>query len=204
MTTTKDFAVKFGRHPDMGLEGQQAFPFIYTFVNHNDDPGDPPTLACIGPLVQAGKTITHNVLLDPDYNFKLLWIRYTTYLYSESTASWYANVPTAPGAVQDGMDPDMNWLGDPLLRYIKMTLSFQGSGSTVLYGGLNTQALVSGSGKSRIPVPLDIMQGYDYGALAVRTPYLLPRQGHMVFEITNSSDYDLYVGAAIYGMKIRL
>jgi hypothetical protein len=203
--TTRDFSVKFGRDPSRGLEGQKAFPFIYTFVNHNDDTWTPdltgllqPSLSCIGPTVAAGATVTHNVMLDPDYNFKLLGIKYTAYKWVSSAYFWYASVPAT---ISDGMDPDMDFIGAPLTDYINMTVSFQGSGAQQLYGGNDPAPIISG--RSRIPLPVNVNQGYDFGFLTMRTPRLLPRQGAMVFEITNTFSVALTVGAAIYGMKIR-
>lgn len=205
--TTRDFAVKFGRDPSLGLEGQKAFPFIYSFINHNDDTWTPvappviPSVSCIGPIVPANSKITHNVLLDPDYNFKFLNIKYTCYRRVTGAFNGYVWYKTS-SADNYGMDPGMNYEGTTLYRYIGITLSVQGSGnSTILHGGPDTGPIYAGK---RIPLPLEAVQGYDYGFLAVRTPYLLPRQAVMSFEITNTSTYDLTVGAAIYGMKIRI
>jgi len=200
---TEDFAVKFGRDPSLGLEEQKAFPFIYTLVNHNDDTWQPggaglANLVNLGPVVPANSKITHNVVLDPDYNFKLLAIKYTAYKFVTGVFYWYT---VASATISDGMDPDMDFVGTPLSRYIGITLSFQGSGSKILHGGPDAGPIYAGQ---RVPLPLNVMQGYDYGFLTTRVPYLLPRQGVMAFEITNSSIYDTVVGAAIYGMKIRI
>lgn len=216
--TTRDFGVKFGRGQDLGLEGQRAFPFIYTFVNHNDDPWRPgysgaTNLNCLGPVVPAQSTVTQNVILDQDYNFKLLAIKYSVYgnAYRTNPKHWYENTLTSQGAplgYSYGLDPDENVFGTSLHRYISITLSVQGSGSATLYGGIDTGAL----GGQRVPVPLECMQGYDYGFYRVRTPRLLPMQGTMVFEITNTraltidqqSNNALVVAALIYGMKVRV
>jgi hypothetical protein len=202
---TRDFAVKFGRDPSLGLEGQRAFPFIYTFVHHNDDtwkpvtPLEQPSLSCIGPTVPANSVIQHNVVLDPDHNFKLLSIKYTCYKWVVGVARWYTVISAVNS---DGMDQDMDFVGTPLHKFVGITLSFQGSGnSAILYGGPDTGPIYA---SRRIPLPLDAIQGYEYGFLTTRTPYLLPRQGIMSFEITNTSPYDVVVGAAIYGMKIRV
>lgn len=221
---TKDFAVKFGRQPDMGLEKQKAFPFIYTFISYNDDTWTPhATLTAqsdaidnivkgIGPLVKANSKYTQNVILDADYAFKLLTIRYTAYGWCPVSAYppagvawgpyfWDINIGDPPTLASDGGDREMPKLGMPLLHYISMTLSFQGSGSQMLYGGDSAAPL----GNVRLPVPIDVMQGNDPGTLSVRTPRLLPAQGTLVFEITNSHPtIDIAVGALIYGMKVRV
>jgi hypothetical protein len=221
MTSTADFAVKFGRQPDMGLEGQKAFPFIYTFINRNDCKWAGPynlsnqaeaianIVNGIGPLVPAGNHVTVNVLLDPDYNFKLLTIRYSAVYWRHDIRltdqyQWFfdQNVTPGVGGVSDGVDPGMDQIGTPVHKYISMSLSFQGSGSQMLYGGDNTGPL----GNGRLPIPVEVLEGYpDYGMLSVRTPRLLPRQGIMTFDIYNTHPtQDIVVGALIYGMKVRL
>jgi hypothetical protein len=234
--SVSDFGVKFGRQPDMGLEGQKAFPFIYTFVNRNDVTAavDAATktgndgainLAPIGIFVPrrgtgidpaSGSTVSKNILLDPDYNFKLLSIKFSVYSYTDEeretlgTYSWYEN---SPGALSDGGDPDNPYLGVSLTNFIRMTLSIQGSGSNTLYGGPSMNPAVKsvlsydspGDINGRAPVPLILTQGYDYGFYAVRRPYLLPREAIMSFDITNDHrTKDLIVAAAIYGMKVRV
>lgn len=212
---TDDFSVKFGRQPDLGMEGQKAFPFVYTFVNANDAYWRPHTtltsqvnaisnLSSLGPVVPANSKINIAVRLDADYNFKLLSIKYSVYGFTASRPSltvpytWYENINATQS---DGMDVDTEKIGTPLFHYINMTLSFQGSGSQIIYGGDDPGPLYHG----RIPLHIDTVQGYDYGYMVARTPYLLPMQGIMSFDITNSHPTsDLVVCAAIYGMKIRL
>jgi len=218
---TRDFAVKFGRQPDMGLEGLKAFPFIFTFVNSNNvdwqaQTGQFATLAAaeanlstFAPRVEANSLRTINVMLDPDYNFKLLAIRYSVYTYDSrlQTIPWYVDTITTAGAggLSEGMNPDENWIGNSLTNYVRVTLSYSGSGSIVQYGGnaLNpvpNQYDVNG----RLPLPLAVAQGYEAGFTPIRTPYLLPRQGCMVFDVKNDYSQPVFVAAAIYGMKIRM
>ena len=209
---TEDYSVKFGQDPSMGLEGQKSFPFIYSLVNHNDDSwtpvavGNQPSLANIGPLVPAASKFNQNVLLDPDYAFKMLSIRYGVYYWNPRTSvyNWYENINAIAGAggLSDGVDPDMDKVGTPLVHYLGISLSFQGAGSTTIYGGQDAGYLNNGQ---RIPLPADTIQGYDYGVCTMRTPFLLPRQSVLTFEFTNShATKDLYVAAAVYGVKVRL
>lgn len=205
--TTRDFSVKFGRTHELGLESQKAFPFVYTFINSNDDAwaasAGQPSMAHIGPLVPAGQTVSKNVLLDPDYNFKLLAIKYTAYYWNSRSSyyEWYENA-----VATEETDPDFLKIGTPLSRYVRISLSLQGSGSTILYGGPhNNPVIPAASVNGRLPLPLEAAQGYDSGHYTLRTPYLLPREAIMVFDITNDhATKNLYVGAAIYGMKIRI
>jgi hypothetical protein len=106
----------------------------------------------------------------------------------------------------EGLDPGMDVYGTPLAHFIKVALSFQGSGSKMLYGGQDSGAVVNPHGvNGRIPLPIDVIQGYEYGFLTTKTPYLLPRQGIMSFDVYNyHHTKDLVVGAAIYGLKIRM
>lgn len=212
---TEDYSVKFGRDPSLGLEDQKAFPFIYTFVNHADDtwtPGQGPPvsgllgLSCLGPVIPGGATRQINVLLDADYNFKLLAIRYSVYALDEAYYCYWMDGLVPPAPISAGMMDGDDFPGDFLTKYVNITLSFQGSGSNIIYGGPDTGAL----GGQRVPLQLDVIQGFEYGFLTTRTPYLLPRQGVMVFEITNNwnagarGGNDVVVAAAIYGMKIRV
>lgn len=211
MASTADFAVKFGRHSDMGLEGQKSFPFVYSLINRNDDQWSPDSSLAdnivngIGPIVKANSMVTRNVMLDPDYIFKLLSVRYTAYTVDAeaSTCPWYENLQTDQC---DGNDTDVMKVGTPLSRYIAITLSFTGGGAKIIYGGDDqgpVPAMLNGS--RRVPLAVEAIQGYDYGALTVRTPYLLPPQACLVYEISNlHPSLDLVVGAYAYGMKLRL
>ena len=139
MTTTRDFAAKFGRHPDMGMEGQKSFPFIYTLINRQNSQWRPQTdvaLATqagavanivngIGPLVPANSKINFNVMLDPNYIFKLLSIKYCVYYAYEIPPNgapghfgdyeWYENINNAPiYSESDGIDPDALKLQDKI------------------------------------------------------------------------------------------
>jgi hypothetical protein len=140
-------------------------------------------------------------VLDPDYNFKMLSIKYTVYKWLRTSLRYLWYDATLASCGTDGMDPGMERFGTPITHYVGITLSFQGSGSVFQYGGPDFGPLAGGA---RLPLPLDDIQGYEYGYLRVRSPRLLPRQGHLVFEITNSFSSDIVIGAAIYGMKIRI
>jgi hypothetical protein len=207
--TTRDFSVKFGRTPEMGMEAQKAFPFIYTLVNYNDDtwepgtPGAQPSMAHIGPAVGPGATVNHNILLDPDYNFKLLAIKFTVYYWdSRDGAFWW----TGDHFGNEMTDPDVLKNDTPLTRYLRVTLAFQGSGSALLYGGPHNSPFVpTFDVNGRFPMPIELSQGYESGHYTVRSPYLLPREAILSFTFTNDHTIKtLYVGAAIFGMKIRI
>ena len=203
----QDFAVKFGRDVSMGREGANAFPFIYSFVNTNDVPFTPvaagvqPSLDTIAKLVPASDKLDFNIMLDPDYNYKIIAIRYTVYHYIArqlpglTQYEWYFNSP----ALVPGMSPEA-FKGTPLTSFISVSLFCQGSDSACQFGGMQ-----AGFGtQSLIPLPLTATQGYDSGFYTVRTTRLIARQSILALTLNNSHTEPLYVGGAIYGMKIRL
>jgi hypothetical protein len=203
----KDYSVKFGRDPVMGLEGRNAFPFFYTLVNHNDvdwTPGiypNQPDISTYAVRCPAAAVTPHYVRLDPDYNYKLIAIKYSAYIWVPPNGSagsyiWYLNNNYT-------QEPS----GTPAYSAIQVSLSVQGSGSATLFGGQNVQAI--NTTNARIPLAVECMEGYDYGFQALRCEYLLPLQGVLAFEFTNTlpegrGEPDIYVAAMMYGMKIRL
>ena len=197
-----DYGVRFGQMPDLGLEGQKAFPFIYTFVNHNDAASNNADLTAFAPLVPANGSINVNVLLDPDYNFKLLTMKFSAYYLNGASYQWY---DTPAFALNYNEGNDAAWEGTSLVNFIRMSVSVLGSGSNMLFGGQNTNAVPPSTAvNGKIPLPLTTAQGYDYGFYAVRRPYIMPRQAILSFDITNDYSHALYVAAAIYGMKVRV
>lgn len=214
MYSLSNSSVKFGRDPSGGLEGKDAFPFFYTLVNHNDinwtPNASPPDLSTYTVLCKAGSMTPHYVRLDPDYNYKLIAIKYSAYSYVPPNGrgghySWYGTA----GQFNTYLDPGIDYGGDPLTRYIQVSLSIQGSGSATIFGGQNVQG-AAGNADAKIPLAIECMQGYEYGFQALRCPYLLPLQAILSFEFTNtraadpSGASDIYIAAMMYGMKIRL
>jgi len=251
MPTLKDYSVKFGRDPRHGLYTIKAIPYFYALINHNDvdwtanrDPADLSTFAV---RCRANAVTSHYLRLEPDYNYKLIAIKYSVY-YAKAlpAAPLFDNTLALP------VDPVLNdryiaqatahgwtagityrwngtaWIADILYQYewyenfnasslytenllpgtpysghIYVSLSAQGSGSTTLFGGQNIQAINNTAAK--IPLAVSCMQGYEYGYQALRCEYLLPMQGVLSFEFTNTHPTkELLVTAMLYGMKIRL
>lgn len=200
-----DYAVKFGRDPHMGLEGKNAFPFFYSLINHNDVDwtvgATPPDLSTYTVNCPADKVTPLYVRLDPDFNYKLLAIKYSVYYSVPANGSSYY-------AMYENFNPASLYIpdiagGTPYSRYIQVSLSVQGSGSQCLFGGQNIQAINNTDAK--IPLAVECMQGYDYGFQAMRCEYLLPLQSILSFEFTNThTRNDLRVAAMMYGWKIRL
>lgn len=165
-----------------------------------------PDLSTYTILCPASAITPYYVRLDPDYNYKLMAIKYGVYAINP-----VQNYPVVmlENAVLDGSGvPVSNYLEHPMPgeRYssnIRVSLSVQGSGSQTLFGGQNVQAINGGA--DRIPLAVETMQGYEYGLQALRCEYLAPLQGILSFEFTNTHrSKDLYVAAMIYGFKIRL
>jgi len=251
LPTLQDYSVKFGRDPVKGLEGVAAHPYFYGLINHNDvdwtPGGDPPDLSTFTVRCRANAVTPHYIRLEPDYNYKLIAIKYSAYyaaprpaapLFDNSLAlpvapvlndryiaqftangwtagvtyrwnttawvvdilntyEWYESINAASLYLENLLP------GTPYAGYLQASLSALGSGSTVLFGGQNIQAIFDTT--ARIPMSLSSMQGYEYGFQALRCEYLLPIQGVLAFEFTNKHPTkDLRIAAMLYGMKIRL
>jgi hypothetical protein len=205
-----NFAIRFDETPDMGLgECNKAYPFIYNFVHNEDDNWDTvkgagtlANLTGIGPNIAPGATIDWNVRMDPDYTYKVKFLRYTVYWYnSQGTPQygWY--------------DPIVGWdyfpdfqthIGTPLRDYIDISLSTLGPNSNYIYGGDNIDRFMNGGGNLQ-PVNVPTLQGYDYGMGQLNTPFLIPKEGLLRFKITNRHTIKtLTIGGMVYGFKIRM
>jgi len=213
MITSKDRTVRLGRSVDMGFGPNKAFPFVYNFVNKGDDNWRP-GLGVVANLVngmgvivpaQAGvlnsgvSPVQHVVRLDPDYNFKMLGIKYTVYYvdFRLNVYDWYDD---PVGYYYESTDNQTQY-GTPLWHYIRASVSFIGD-SRYLYGDT---VFNPATGPMKLPLPTDVLQGYDVCPVTLRVPYLLPSNGIILFELTNTHPTkDLKVGAGIFGMKIRL
>jgi hypothetical protein len=196
MPTLRDFSVKFGRDPRQGLYSVKAIPFLYSLINHNDS-DETIGIDSYGVLCKADAITSHYVRLDPDYNYKLIAIKYSTYYNNRGRMEWYENSNTAAVYLPDVFP------GTSYNQYIQVSLSVLGSGSQTLFGGQNVQSINDGAAK--IPMAISSMQGYEYGFQALRCEYLVPMQGIFSFEFTNThKTKDIYVAACMYGMKIRL
>jgi hypothetical protein len=204
MPSLQDYSVKFGRDPRQGLYSEKAIPFFYSLVNHNDvdwvpqpNPLIAPDISTYAvPCLPAAITPLY-VRLDPDYNYKLIAIKYSVYYKDRTGYAWYENSNAAAVYSPDVLP------GTPYSGYIYVSLSIQGSGSQTLFGGQNVQSINDGA--ANIPLAISAMQGYEYGYQALRCEYLVPMQGIFSFEFTNKHPTKtLYVAAMMYGMKIRL
>jgi hypothetical protein len=276
-------AVRFRESVDKGIGPNKSFPFIYNFVNRRDDrwvPQDSLTdyetnLAGCAPVVLApGQTTQYAIQLDPDYNFMLLWFKYTVYsifdrpaivmsgtgnitagstaltgvltnfidelsagnditvggvparisyvidqtnavLTAPATATvaggalinladmyyiWYEPIT---GWIED-LGDYQNYIGTPLSRFISVSVNFR-SDSRYLYGGQNLDSATGRGNNGLVPLPFSVLQGYDYGYGQLTAPYLLPKDGSILFEFTNNHTIKtLRVGGIAYGMKVRL
>lgn len=202
---TPEYAVRFHEGVDRGLEPERAFPFMYSFVPSDNDEWDidkttGSPLVDIGPLVAAGRTVQHQIVMQPDYNFKLLWAKYSAYHDNAGSIEWYNN---EPGFFLEQGDYQTA-IGTPLTRFVRVTMTAYGPNSRVLMGGANLDPLANNQG-SRLPIQFSTLQGYDFGFGQLYSPCLLPRQGMVLLELTNThSTKDLYVAGVLFGMKVRV
>jgi len=204
-----DYAVQFGKTVDKGRGGGPlAFPFWYNFIPDEEDNWDQvkgsgtlQNLEGIGVPVAPGTTVNHAVRMDSDYNFRLLWIKYTVYYWNPAGLyEWYNN---EAGFFLYQFDYQ-HAIGTPLVNFLDVSVTAKGPDGRYLYGGMNLNAVTNNRG-SLDPHPVENLQGYDFGYGQLRTPYLLPRSGLVNFEITNTHPTKtLKVGGCIFGMKVRI
>lgn len=205
------FAIRFGESVDKGLEPQKAFPFIYTFVPTDKDTWEidkaTNNLSGIGIAIAPGQTLLQQVRLDSDNNFLMLFIRYTVYWFDSRTGMywWYEPTPALGGTWFLEQGDYQTAIGTPLTRAILASVWMEGPDSRILYGGQPLSQVVANVYAGKVPVPIPALQGYDFGYGQLRTPYFLPSSGMMMFELTNIHPVKtLVVGAAIYGLKVRI
>ena len=204
-----DYAVKFGRSVGRDFEDQKAFPFFYNFVNSIDDDWDAThttsnaaNISYVGPTVAPGARVDHPIRLDPDFNFKLLSIKYTAYELPTIIIPGYKWYDWPGGGWFQEQADYQTAYGTPLSMFALVSLAFQGPDGRYLYGGHNTDPLVNAS---LYPLPIEIMQGYDFGYGQMRTPYLLPSNGVVMVSITNMHPTKTLVfGGVLAGMKVTV
>lgn len=117
-----------------------------------------------------------------------------TYLWYEPHTGWF----------QEQFDYNFA-IGTPLIDFIDMSVSFHGPDGRILYGGQSMVFTDGGVVNGKIPLPINSVQGYDFGWGQLRTPYFLPSDAVIQFEITNRHTLkNLVVGGLIHGLKVRL
>ena len=197
---TNVFAAPLGDNVDLDPDNK-AYPFIYAFLNSDEDTAND-GFGSLGVTVPVGRTIRHPISLDPDYNFRLLWAKYSVYHELASPAGqqiWYENIA---GWGLEFWDYQTD-IGTPLTRFIDLTLTVNNDAEQ-LYGGFNTEASVN-LGGALLPIRMKAIQGYDYGMGQLRTPYLIPKDSSVTVEMTNTHpDKELVVNGMLYGVKIRM
>jgi hypothetical protein len=216
MLHSSDFAVKFGQTVDKGYRGTpKAIPYTYGLVSGFNDRWeqvkDPTSLAGdfqdVGPVIPAGGKVSVPVVLDADYNFKLLYIKYVGYTLLSSEGppfSYFAWHDVPPPDMDLDMPNLLASVHSSVLRQVRVNVSFQHSGQ-YLYG--NTSATFQQQQQTmRLPIPLPVIgvQGNEFPVLAIRTAILLPANGVITYDIYNDNTYDIVVGAYACGMKVRL
>jgi hypothetical protein len=225
-----NYAAKFGQTVDRGMRGvPQAFPYIYNLINQDQDQWEQvknPTslglnLSGLGPLVAAGTSVRVPVILDADYNFKLLYLRYTAYGYGDINVSPdpFPPVPVPPPPMVNaffwheplpGMWVDLantlDSLHDSILRNVRVTVAFQTNGQN-LYGApwqSQTPPPPFAGMRNPLPLPVIAVQGNEFAIEPARLPMLLPANGAIMYEIYNDNAFDVVVGITAHGMKVRL
>lgn len=202
-----DYAVRFGETVDAAMgDHNRAFPFIYSLVQREDDTWEQnkgiDVMDSIGPRILAGGQVDHAIKLDPDYMYKLLWAKFCAYYNAQGTYLWYEPVLAGGNML---LEYDYQTvIGTPLVASLRISISMHGPDGRYLYGGKNLDNMVNQQGDLS-PVDPGAIQGYEYGWGQLRTPYLLPREGLIRLQITNTHSVKaLYVGGLLYGLKVRI
>lgn len=188
--------IAFGTALDTVTGVQKAYPFVYNLVPDFKKTSALPN-GPIGQPIPIGIS-SFPIVLDPDYNFKLLWIKYTIMKVDRGVYVWYTPYPAWN---YNFFNKDL-LAGTPLTRLVQVSLSFECYNGTYLYGGQNTDP-VNGRG-SKLPITVSTIQGNESGCGQIRTPFWLPRYGALMFEVTNNIGIPAYINAAIYGLKVRV
>lgn len=218
-----NYAAKFGQTVDKGMRGvPNAFPYIYNLVNASQDQWEQvksPTslglnLSGIGPLIPAGGSTRVPVILDSDYNFKLLYLRYMAYGYGDINTTPPITPPAVPAFFWHEPLPGM-WMDpfdtmdsphDSILRNVRVTVAFQTNGQNLYGAPMQSQTPPQPFAGMRNPLPLPVVgiQGNEFAIEAARLPMLLPANGAIMYEIYNDNAFDVVVGITAHGMKVRL
>jgi len=204
------YAVTTGGLPDGGKGIQRAHPCIVPPFTRNTAPQWPaaPTVndsfASWGPAIPPNSVRRFPVIMDMDYSFKLLGIKYVTLIKREDD-----NIISYDGYWQSlghnnsvpFMDVNYSypWSGMPMNRYITVKLYVRSMGEHTLFG--ENKNRVTGQ---EIPLCITSNQGNIYGPGQVRTEYLINRGGSVEFEFHNRYDDYVKVHFAMYGMKVRI
>lgn len=199
-------AINFGKSVDGGHGINKGYSFVYNFIPRRSDTWVPggalaANLNGIGVAVAAGATVQHAIRIDKDYNYYMTSFRYTAYFIDAvgGDYEWYAQ----PAGWHLTLVDPQTAIGTQYLHFLRVSVWFDPSGQ-FLYGGKNLDA-ASGRAGGLIPLPIDLLQGYEYGYGQLRTARLLPSDGNIVFEITNThATANLIVGGSVHGYKVRL
>lgn len=212
MLNNPDYSILIGDAVDQGnIDENVAFPFLYNFVSRNDDTWDvdkvesgEENLIGIGPQIPPNSRRIHNIKLDPDYAFNILWFKYTVYHIPELALAGYRWYEPVGGWGLDDFHDYQSYIGTPLTHWIRVKVSVA-SGGQILCGNRADQLSYSNNYGDIVPLAADVSQGYDYGYGQLAIPYLAPKDGLIQFEIWNTHTVKtLVVGGCVYGFKIRL
>lgn len=204
---SSQFAVEFGKNVDRGFEGgMDAWPFIYTF--NPDNTPQPPyaSLQGMGAYVLPSSKVNAVIILDPDYTYKMLGIKYTAVKcetpllglhvtsqeYTQGVPAFYFNYADPVSSVHDS-----------ILRNTRINLSVAPS-YRLLYGQENPRQQTT---ETRSPFPVCALNINTMlsGDGKLRIPMLMAGNAQLSFEIWNDwTTFPIIVSATVFGMKVRV
>lgn len=198
-------AIRFHETIDEPFTRNPAEPFWYNFIDRDFDTYRDGVSAIddsMGLKVPSGKQRTQYIRLWPDAPFYAMDFKFKAYYNNGGVMEWYNN--EAGFFLELGMDYQNN-VGTPLTQFLEITVTAQSNKGQIMYGGANLTPNTWGGDGANNPLPIAAVQGYDYGGGSLFTEYLLPRNGGLKFEVTNTHPTkDLTVTGTVFGYKVRV
>lgn len=194
-------AVYFGKGKDYGTATQKAVPYIYNFVDSENDnwntvkdnSASVNNLAGIGPLIKAGKSGVVNIRMGQDYPFKISKMRFEAYKISGGQYIWQEYTST----VYSLIDANRKMLCNPLTRYLDV-LAYSVTDGKLLFGGHNQS-------NELVAMSVSCINSENNINACLGNEYIIPRSGMIKIEIFNTSTtHDIVVGGSVYGWKLRI
>lgn len=209
LSNSPELAIRFGENADKGLDPVSVIPFSYSLIPSRDDTWDrdkgTDNMTGMGPTVGPGATVRHVVQLDGDLPWKMHSFRVCA--YTQTLAGLWIWMDNPAGFFFD-IANEQSSIGTPILRYLLVSLVVNHN-NRIIVGGhgqadqWTTPAANMVNGK--IPMPILVQQGNEYGDGQLYLEHWFPREGQVVLEFTNTHrSYTLRVGGCLQGWKVRI
>lgn len=191
-------AFPMGNTADGGLGTEKIFPYIYNFVNDDDD--DNTFAGGIGINIAPGASGNLSIKLKPDYNFVPRWVRLTCYYLNVGAGNYeFWETPPASAALYPDTVHRLAGNGLPLTAYIALEMNVFPDARFMIGGRFMNQT------NTLDIVLLPQINSPDSGIRGIPQPYMLPANGKIQFTFTSAHPTKtILVGGCVYGLKVRL